>query len=524
VEDASQTTGAASRAGRRELVALALLALAATTTAATISTVALERVPHVTDEIAYAWQGRMFAAGQLSLAPPPQPVLFALENVVANGNVWASSYPPGWPLLLALGWLVDLPWLVGPLMLGAAVLGAWALGATLYDRRTAWLGAIALATSPFALVMGASWMAHAPALAIGTWCLVCLATARRSGTTSRFLHLTAGFLGGLAFATRPFTALTLLAPGVIWTVTGESGARGRLRIIGMLGLGAAPWVAIFLGYHFLVFGDPFTTGYQAKDALQYGSIEAMALPLPDVLGTGVGWYLGALNRHLWGFPWPDLLLLAPLLPSLWRRHRFRGADLLLLATAISLVGAHCLYFYRDVVYAGPRFAFEALAPLSLLLARSLLALDQLVSSWLQRFAGPRRAPSLRRPLLVAAAAALLVFPLGRELPRQIVDHSQWYFAVSPEPLRKMEAAGVGPRALVFVGGSPYVYAAFFLANRLPPESGDRVFVRDFPPLRRAAITYYPRPEIWRVEVTVEQPFPGRPELIQPTGIHWQRLR
>jgi len=49
----------------------------------------------------------------------------------------------------------------------------------------------------------------------------------------------------------------------------------------------------------------------------YGPVEAFARNLP--------WYVTNLNRRLWGFPWPDLLLLLPLLvPRPGRRRDVPG--------------------------------------------------------------------------------------------------------------------------------------------------------------------------------------------------------
>jgi hypothetical protein len=107
----------------------------------------------------------------------------------------------------------------------------------------------------------------------------------------------------------------------------------------------------------------------------------------------------------------------------------------------------------------------------------------------------------------------------------MVSASQWYLAVSGEPLRRGEEAGLGPEALVFVAGTPWCYSAFFLANDFPPATGRRVFVRDIPPLRAAALRLYPRKEIWQARVVVEIPDPaGAPGVARPVEVSWSRLR
>ncbi len=125
----------------------------------------------------------------------------------------------------------------------------------------------------------------------------------------------------------------------------------------------------------------------------------------------------------------------------------------------------------------------------------------------------------------AAGCALLYFPLARRLPEQMLHHAGWYLAVSAAPLRAAVRAGVGPEALVFVAGTPWCYSIFFLANEPPPESARRVFVRDIPPLRAAALAAYPRAEVWvaRVEVVIPHPRTD-PDVAKPTALSWTRLR
>jgi hypothetical protein len=97
--------------------------------------------------------------------------------------------------------------------------------------------------------------------------------------------------------------------------------------------------------------------------------------------------------------------------------------------------------------------------------------------------------------------------------------------VSPEPLRAAVRAGLGPDALVFVAGNPWCYSDFFLENDLRPETGRRVFVRDIPPLRAAALAAYPRREVWlaRIDVVIPDPV-SDPNVAMPTRLTWQRLR
>lgn len=498
---------------RHRLLAL-LLALFAAGTSLLISSAVLDRIPHVTDGVSYAFQGKIFAAGRLFLAPPPAPALFAHENIVLDAGRWCSLYPPGWPLLLALGWRIGAPWIVDPLLLGLSVAGIWRLGRALFDSATGLLAAVALAVSPFALIMSAGFLAHGPALCAGVWCLVFLVEGIEEERRGRLAM--AGLLGGFMVLIRPFTAVALLGPAVVWGLVRR---RKDFRAVGWMALGALPCAAAFLLYDRAVFGGALTTGYQAYDAARFGSVEGMAVAPAEAFARNLPWYLSNLNRCLWGFPWPDLLVFLPLL---WPRPG-RGRDAMLASCAACLVLGHCFYYYRDVIYSGPRFAFEALGPFSILAARSLLSVHAGLGALLERVRPePRRI--LRLAVAGAGSAILLFFPLGRRLPAQMVRHSQWYLAVSGEPLRRMAAAGVGRDALVFVSGTPWCYSSLFLANDFPLPAG-RVLVRDIPPLRGAALRAYPRPEVWQARVVVDIPDPeNAPDIARPVEVSWTRLR
>ncbi len=549
-----------SRPSRRERLAVAALAAGAAALALVISWSVLGLVPHVTDSISYLFQGRILASGHLYEPPPRVPALFGQENVILTATRWCSLYPPGWPLLLALGWRLHAPWLMSPLLLALAVAGVWLAGRRLYDPATGLLAAAVLACSPFALLMAADAMAHVPALCATAWCLAMIAGVMEdpphplrphrpppgdvapcppaaatddgaaAGTIRRRLAA-AGLLGGFAVLIRPLTAVALLGPAVAWCAIALA-RRRRLSALGWMALGAAPCIAAMAAYDAAVFGGPLVTGYAVYEPAHYARAANALVPWQEALLHRLPWYLDLLNRSLWGFPWGDLALLAPLLLARPRR----AADTVLAACAGCLVLAHCFYFYGDVLYSGPRMVFESLGPLSLLAARSLRTLAGWFDRGLRRLvAGNRRGRRGRwgrrgrRELRLAAGAAagclLLYFPLGRRLPQQMVHHAGWYLTVSPEPLRAAVRAGLGPDALVFVAGNPWCYSDFFLANDPRPETGRQVFVRDIPPLRAAALAAYPRREVWlaRVDVVIPDPV-SDPNVARPTRLTWRRLR
>jgi hypothetical protein len=511
--------------GRRAGLAALGLSLFAASLSAFLARRVFDGIPHVVDGVSYAFQARIFASGRLYLPPPPVPKAFAAENVILTATRWCSKYPPGFPLVLALGELAGTPWLVNPLLFGLAVLGAFRLGRALYDDATGLLGAALLAVSPFGLLMGAGTMAHPMTLAASLWSLSFLAeaaTSRRTGPA-----VAAGALGGAAFLARPFSALALLLPAVLWALW--SRRRDAIRAAGAMAAGFLPFLLVFLAVNAAVTGSPLRTPWGMYNPTEhFGGAGGESFPLTELFAKHLPWYLWDLDQAAWQWPWPAVVFLLPLPFA----SRPRGRDAVLLLSAASLLAGHAAYHYYDINHAGPRFAYEALGPLSLLVARGLLTLA--------RF-GSRALDSLKlgklAPLGAAAAAVLLALPpLGFRLPFLARRLSHAYHGQSAEPLRRAAEAGVGPDALVLVSGNvtgpgdgeaSFGYGSFFLHNSLDPVASRRVFARDFPELRSQLLAAYPRPEVWTVHVELER-LPDDDPFLDDTWnlrtIDWRRLR
>jgi 4-amino-4-deoxy-L-arabinose transferase-like glycosyltransferase len=330
--------------------------------------------------------------------------------------------------------------------------------------------------------MSSGFMSHLSTLCALVWCNALLLP----GPVRRRSVFLAGLLAGFAFLIRPFTAVALLAPVLIWVIWNHR--KQWKSVPGLILAGAVPSLIVFFLYNRLVFGNMFQSGYPFD-------------PQFEVAGLGIGvfvhnffWYWRNLNDCLWGFPWPDLFTLIFLaLPA----KSSRKYDLLLLACTASLVIAYCFYSYTDIVYSGPRYVFEGVFLIAILAARSLLALWKILRSQLRVSVG----------VGIAAFATILFFPLLVRFPQQARFHAQNYHGQVHALIAQLEEHGVSRKALIFVGGDPYIYRTFFLLNALNPAEGDRVFVRDIGSQREEIRRLYPRSEEWSLLVEL-RPIPG----------------
>lgn len=456
-----------------------LIALCASFLAAWICWKSLGRIPHISDEVSYSFQGKIFASGKLWLEPPAVPEAFAVDHILISQDRWCSIYTPGWPLLLALGWLVHAPWIVNPLLLFVSIVGLWKLASILYDGRTALLGTILFAASPFVLLMGSGYMSHIAAMCAAIWCLVFLLQSQ-----NHISLLIAGALAGFTFLVRPYTALALLSPAMVWFLWDKKKEAFSLAV--RLLLGFLPAFVFFLIYNQALFGGLFKTGYDSDPTWNIIQFRA------SYFLQNLGWYWKALNDSLWGWPFPDWMILLPLI---WPRPSWKK-DLLLSVCSFSLLCAYCFLSYHDIVYSGPRFVFEITGFLALLAGRSLLFL-------LDRLRKYRLAEIVFRIVV----GMLVVYPLATRLPHQIQYHSQIYHGQTHQFEKLIDRANVGKNALILVGGDPFVFRSFFFQNALVPSEGNRVYVRDLAQERSKLISAYPRKEVWLILIQLK-PLPG----------------
>jgi hypothetical protein len=422
-------------------------------------------IPHIPDELSYLYQGRIFSTGHLSIRPPEVPEAFTVmwDHIIRDSRGWRSMYPPGWPFLLSIGWLIHAPWLINSVLLFFSVIGVFRLATQLFDEKTALFSIIAFVCSPFVLLMSAGFMSHASALCFSIWCVFFLARGKQRD------FIKAGAFGAFVFLIRPYTAFALLLPALLWFWWKS---KDRNRSMAQVVLGALPFLLIFAAYNHFQFESVMQTGYS------YDPDATFRGPFLGYFKEHIPWYFHALNRGLWNWPWPDLLIFVPLIipKEKWER------DFVLAVCFLSLLVGYAVYYYTDIVYSGPRYIFEAMGFLVILTARALL-----------RF-GNKIAPYL---------LLLFLYPLVSTLPDQMEYHKMAYHGQSKELLDLVKTKGIGENSLILISGNPHVFRTFYLENSLDPAKSTRVYARDIPGLREKILKAYPRKEVWSMNIDLE---------------------
>ena len=369
----------------RVLVALGLLAAGL---AAATSLLAAGGVPHVTDEVAYTLQARLFAHGMRAGPPADNASMMVFPFWEIHGASYAV-FPPGWPALLAVGEAAGLAWLVNPLLV--ALLPALAARIARHLDAPPGRAALVAALSPAAWVMASSRMAHTSVLvALG----VALVAVLDDGPRRRLAGAVAGAAVGYVVLARPFDAFLLGGPILVVGLLRRRGAAGLIVMPAL-----ATTLLLYDNAHLT--GDPLRfpvnvfldrwladRGRVGCNRLGFGPDVGCALtfgtwghtPLKALRFAGEN--LRSLDRLFLGLP-GGLALAA------WGAWRLRRPWPLL--AMLALVVGYGLYWSPGRAY-GARFYHPMLLVLPALAAAGIEGLPRAVGRW---------APGL----LVAAAAA-----------------------------------------------------------------------------------------------------------------------
>lgn len=234
--------------------------------------------PRIIDATSYFLQARALSEGYLAFPALDPSGSLRGRFLISTPDAARLSviFPPGWPALLAVGFVVGAPLAVAPVVGGLLVLAtAWlALRAT-GSKEVALVAASLSVLSATLRYHTADTMSHGLAALLFTAALALgLGSARRD-------HVLAGSLAGWLVATRPVSGLVLLLLLLLLL----RGARPRVALL----LGTIPGVALLLAHQHAATGEFFGSTQLRYYALSDGP--------PGCFRYGFGAGIGCLFEH-----------------------------------------------------------------------------------------------------------------------------------------------------------------------------------------------------------------------------------
>ncbi|HEX3593578.1 MAG TPA: hypothetical protein VHU80_00715, partial [Polyangiaceae bacterium] len=338
--------------------------------------------PRIIDATTYYLQARALAEGHVTFDVPSPTASFRGRFLLAaaDGHSLAGIFPPGYPALLALGFVAGAPLLVGPALAALLVVVTYALALRLFDdRRLALLAGALSAACGVLRYHTADTMSHGLAAA-----LFAVTLYSAAGRTLRGIFA-AGLCAGWLVATRPVT-------GAVGCVLCAAIAREPRRVA-LLAVGALGPVLLLLVEQHAATRAWFTSSQTAYYALADGPPGCFRYGFGSGVGcvfehgdfvrahlmNGYGWLAAAgttlrrLKMHLADAGNTELV--APLLVyglvEAWRESRARSLVFAILGTAFVYVP---FYFDGNYPGGGARFYADVLPFEHVLVAFALVRL------------------------------------------------------------------------------------------------------------------------------------------------------
>ncbi len=332
-------------------------------------------MPHVPDSVSYVFQAKILASGHFSAPAPPSSAFnfFYPPLIEVHHGRWASVYPFGHPLVLAIGMRLGAVWLVPPTIGAAGVMLIFAVGRRVYNVRAGLLAALLMAGSPFFMMTASNFMSHNTAAFYTLASVLFLVLHDRRPTLFPFLS---GIFFGLLFNTRPLTAGALTLPyGVMLLsfVLPRGSRKAALKQIAAFAAGGLLMLLAYYLYAWGVTGSPFTvSNTQAnKNIIGFGGAHSVAAGIENEQAQ-----LSMLTLVL--NDWPLYLGVTVLLLPFALGTRYKW-DWFFLACAVMAMGVYTLYYSTGIMH-GPRYWYEATPFLLLLTARAAERTGSLLSA------------------------------------------------------------------------------------------------------------------------------------------------
>lgn len=256
---------------RRPRVQAALVALLGGVVVYTLAHVVFPYHTSNHDEAVYLQQAAMLLEGQLFLRPPVDGP-FRPWFFVESGQGLYAKYTPPTAAMFAVGKLLGGYRIALALVATGALAGTYHTVREAFDGRTGVVATVLMLASPLFVVDASIFLSYVPAMC---WNLTFAASYLHADRTgSRRTAALAGLAVGIAFFTRPYTAVLFATPFILhalWSLRGRE--RSVLERVGLTAAFGLAGVGVTLWYNAVLTGDPLVFPYQAfapLDGLGFG--------------------------------------------------------------------------------------------------------------------------------------------------------------------------------------------------------------------------------------------------------------
>lgn len=342
------TENALMKSPRRSVLLILLIFVVITSW---VGVVSLDQFPNSADEFVYLFQAEDMSHGRFSSSAHELPEFFEFHHLLQKDGIWVGRFPPGYPMILSIAYILHLPPFVINLVLGLILLFCFHRFVNeVYNERIALWSLVILTFTGFFIFNSASFFSHVTS---GLFSLLCVWMLYRYFGTQRMLSgVLAGLFLGMVLITRYYTALLVILPFIAYAIYRLKAKSFRLFLFMTLG-GIFP-LAFLLLYNYSTTGNAFML------VTQWGfADEALGFVRGHTPARGLKFTLKRMAMFIYWCS-PQLLLLYGFY-LIQKVRKFREAvdhpeDYLF----ILLIIGYFFYYHSGGNQYGPRFYFEAL--------------------------------------------------------------------------------------------------------------------------------------------------------------------
>jgi len=452
---------------KREKYFLGLVFIIALGALAGFALLVLQNFPNSADEYVYLFQAKTLAEGKLYGPVHPLQPFFKFLYIGDKDGKRVGQYPPGWPLLLSLGVLINLPWIINPLIGALTLIIIYLIGKTVYNPVVAAYAVIIVLGSPFFLFNSASYFSHPTSLlAASVFTLFFVKTYQSEKPIYPFLS---GLALGFTFITRHLDPVLFGLPfGFFLLVDVFRKERNALRNLLLLALGPLPCVGLWMLYNYKITGSPFLPVSTYVNSGLTLSVPPVSAASPTRVKHLID-YLANLN--LWMY-FGSLIFLIPF----WISRKGRWDYLFASSVLTVIFGYFLLWKGGGGNQYGPRYYYVALVSLALIIARGIYEMPGLIKD-------PR--PRQLGLAFISATLFMNLFVISAHIRAEhetIYERNDLY--------RKVQEQGIH-HGIVFLRTGTATMPVTDLTRNSPDFQDKVLYARDLKEKNALLMNYYP---------------------------------
>jgi len=212
------------------------------------------------DESAYLFAARSISSGQLFVDSPEQKLFYDRVFMINDGRFF-PQYFYGWPLLLAVGMILKVPFLVNSLFFAGSCILIYRILCHRANPYWCMIGVALFALSPLGVINSANYLTHSSATFFTLILVYSYEHLGRSSKSNLILIAIASAAAGMLFNIRPMTGVLISLPYFVATLLVVVKREAPMKsVVALLSPGLALLLVFFL-LNQLLHGSPLISGY-----------------------------------------------------------------------------------------------------------------------------------------------------------------------------------------------------------------------------------------------------------------------